>query len=72
MTVTTFQSRNYHLIILFLKLELIKINDKVLLENVLLISKFINSLPQSSTTGSLFALKQHYYLTGTTSPILIH
>ena len=39
-----FKFRNDHSSPLFLKLKLLKFNDKVLLENVLLISKFINSL----------------------------
>ena len=40
----TFQSRNCYSRPLFSKLKLLKFNDKVLLENVLLTSKFINSL----------------------------
>ena len=44
MRIITFQSRNCHSSPLFSKLKLIKFNDKVHLENVLLISKFINSL----------------------------
>ena len=39
-----FQSRNCHSSPLFLKLKLLKFNDKVLLEKVLLINKFITSL----------------------------
>ena len=44
MRIITFQSRNCHSSPLFLKLKLLKFNDKVHFENVLLISKFINSL----------------------------
>ena len=44
MRIINFQSRNCHSSPLFLKLKLLKFNDKVLLENMLLISKFINSL----------------------------
>ena len=44
MRIITFQSRNCHSGTLFLKLKLLKFNGKVLLENVLLISKFINSV----------------------------
>ena len=44
MRIITFQSRNCYSSPLFLKLKLLKFNDKVLLENVLLISKFFNSL----------------------------
>ena len=40
----TFQSRNCHLSPLFSKTKVLKFNDKVHLENVLLISIFINSL----------------------------
>ena len=42
--IITFQSRNYHSSPLFSKLKMLKFNDKMLLENVLLISKFTNSL----------------------------
>ena len=44
MRIITFQSRNCHSSPLFSKLKLFKFKDKVLLENVLLVSKFINSL----------------------------
>ena len=44
MRIINFKSRNCHSIPLFLKLKILKFNDKVLLENVFLISKFINSL----------------------------
>ena len=44
MRIITFQSRNCHSSPLFLKLKLLKFNDKVHLENKLLISKFINRL----------------------------
>ena len=44
MRIITFQSRNCHWSPLFSKLKLLRFNDKVHLENVLLISKFINSL----------------------------
>ena len=44
MRIITFQSRNCHSSPLFSKLKLLKFSDKVNLENVLLISKFINSL----------------------------
>ena len=44
MTIISFQSRNCHSGPLFFKLKLLKFNDKVHLENVLLTSKFINSL----------------------------
>ena len=53
---TTLQSRNCHSSPIFLKLKLLKFNNKVLLENMLLISKFIVvSCHKSSTIGSLFA-----------------
>ena len=44
MRIINFKSRNCHSSPLFLKLKLLIFNDKVLLENMLLISKFINSL----------------------------
>ena len=44
MRIITFQSRNCHSSHSFSKLKLLKFNDKAHLENVLLISKFINSL----------------------------
>ena len=44
MRIITFQSRNCHSSPLFSKLKLLKFNDKAFLENVPLISKFINSL----------------------------
>ena len=46
MRIITFQSRNCHSSPLFFKLKLLKFNDKVHLENVLLLSKYINSLLQ--------------------------
>ena len=42
--IITFQSRNYHSSPLFSKLKTLKFNDKMLLKNVLLISKFTNNL----------------------------
>ena len=45
MRIITFPSRNCHSSPLFSKLNLLKFNDKVFLENVLLISKFIFLLP---------------------------
>ena len=52
MRIITLESRNCHASPLFSKFKLLKFNDKLLLENVLLISKFINSLlPHSSTIG---------------------
>ena len=44
MRIITFQSRTCHSSPLFSKLKILKFNDKVHLENVLLVSKFINSL----------------------------
>ena len=44
MRIITFQSRNCHSSTSFLKLKLLKFSDKFLLENVVLISKFIKSL----------------------------
>ena len=44
MRIITFQSRNCHSFPFISKLKLLRFNDKVHLENVLLISKFINSL----------------------------
>ena len=44
MRTITFQSRNCHSSPLSSKLKLLEFNDKVLLENVLLISNFVNSL----------------------------
>ena len=44
MRIITFQSRNCYSSPLFSKLKLLNFNDKVLLGNVLLVSKFINSL----------------------------
>ena len=43
MRIINFKSRNCHLSPLFLKLKILNLNDKVL-ENVLLINKFINDL----------------------------
>ena len=64
MRVITFQSRNCHSSPLFLKLKLLKFNDKVLLENVLLISKFINSiLPPVFNSWFTFCSNIHNYET---------
>ena len=49
-----FNSRNCHSSLLFSKLKLLKFNDKVLLKNVILISKFINSLATSLQQLVLF------------------
>ena len=66
MRIITFQSRNCHSGPLFFKLKLLKFNDKVHLENVLLISKFINSLlPPVFNNWFTFCSDVHNY--GTTS-----
>ena len=64
MRIITFQSRNCHSSPLFSKLKLLKFNDKVLLENVLLISKFINSLlPPVFNNWFTFCSNIHNYET---------
>ena len=62
--IITFQSRNCHSSPLFSKLKLLKFNDKVHLENVLLISKFINSLlPPVFNNWFTFCSNIHNYET---------
>ena len=62
MRIITFQSRNCHSSPLFFKLKLLKFNDKVHLENVLLISKFINSLlPPVFNNWITFCSNVHNY-----------
>ena len=62
MRIITFQSRNCHSSPLFSKLKLLKFNDKVHLENVLLISKFINSLlPPVFNNWFTFCSNVHNY-----------
>ena len=62
MRIIHFRSRNDHSSSLFLKLKLLKFNDEVLLENVLLISKFINSLSPPVFNNSLtFCSNIHNY-----------
>ena len=64
MRIITFQSRNCHSSPLFSKLKLLKFNDKVHLENVLLISKFINSLlPPVFNNWFTFCSNIHNYET---------
>ena len=64
MRIITFQSRNCHSSPLFSKLKLLKFNDKVHLENVLLISKFINSLlPPVFNNWFTFCSNVHNYET---------
>ena len=64
MRIITFQSRNCHSGPLFFKLKLLKFNDKVHLENVLLISKFINSLlPPVFNNWFTFCSNVHNYET---------
>ena len=64
MRIITFQSRNYHSSPLFSKLKLYRFNDKVLLENVLLISKFITSLlPPIFNNWFVFCSNIHSYET---------
>ena len=64
MRIITFQSRNCHSGPLFFKLKLLKFNDKVHLENVLLISKFINSLlPPVFNNWFTFRSNVHNYET---------
>ena len=59
-----FQTRNCHSSPLFSKLKLLKFNDKVHLENVLLISKFINSLlPPVFNNWFTFRSNVHNYET---------
>ena len=66
MRIITFQSRNCHSSPLFLKVKLLKFNDKVLLENVLLISQFINSL-LPPVINNWFAFYSNIRNYGTTS-----
>ena len=64
MRIINFQSRNCHSSPLFSKLKLLKFNDKVLLENVLLISNFINSLlPPVFNNWFTFCFNIHNYET---------
>ena len=68
MRIITFQSRNCHSSPLFSKLKLLKFNDKVLLENVLLISEFINSLlPQVFNSWFTFCSDIHNYETNSSA-----
>ena len=56
MTIINFQSKNCNPNLLFSKLKLLKFNGKVLLENMLLIRKFVKSFcHQSSKISLLFA-----------------
>ena len=64
MRIIAFQSKNCHSSPLFSKLKLLKFNDKVHLENVLLISKFINSLlPPVFNNWFTFCSNIHNYET---------
>ena len=64
MRIITFQSRNCHSSSLFFKLKLLKFSDKCDLENVLLISKFINSLlPPVFNNWFTFCSNVHNYET---------
>ena len=64
MRIITFQSRNCHSGPLFFKLKLLKFNEKFHLENVLLISKFINSLlPPVFNNWFTFCSNAHNYAT---------
>ena len=64
MRIITFQSRNCHSSPLFFKLKLLKLKDKVHLENVLLISKFVNSLlPPVFNNWFIFCSDVHNYET---------
>ena len=62
MRIITFKSSNCHLSPWFSKLKLFKFNDKVLLENMLLISKFVNSLlPPVLRNWFTYCSNIHYY-----------
>ena len=62
MRIITFQSRNCHSSPLFFKLKLLKFSDKVHLENLLQISKFINSLlPPVFNNWFAFCSNVHSY-----------
>ena len=64
MRIITFQSRNFHSSPLFSKLKLLKFNDIVHLENVLLISKLVNSLlPLVFNSRFTFCSNVHNYET---------
>ena len=64
MRISTFQSRNSHSSPLFFKLKLLKFNAWVHLENVLLISEFINSLlPPVFNNCFTFCSNVHNYET---------
>ena len=64
MRIIAFQSRDCHSSPLFSKLKLLKFNDKGHLENVLLISKFINSLlPPVFNNWLTFCSNVHNYET---------
>ena len=64
MRTITFQSRNCHSSPLSSKLKLLEFNDKVLLEIVLLISKFFNSLsPRVFNNWFTFCSNGHNYET---------
>ena len=64
MRIFTFQSKNCHSSPSFLKLKLLKLSNKVLLENVPLISKFINSLlPPAFNNWFTFCSNIHNYIT---------
>ena len=62
--IITVQSRNCHSNPLFSKLKLLKFNDKLHLENVLLIGKFINTLlPPFVNNWFTFGSNVHNYET---------
>ena len=64
MSIINFRSRNTHSSPLFLELKLIKFNNKVLYEKVLLISKFIkNLLPPAFNNWFTFRSNIHNYET---------
>ena len=69
MRIITFLSRNCHSSPLFSKLKLLKFSDKIHLENVLLISKFINSLlqPVFNNWFTLFSNVHNYETTSSAS-----
>ena len=59
-----FKPRNFHTSPLYMRLNILKLPDKILFENWLLISKAINNfLPSPFNDWSTFASETHHYET---------
>ena len=71
--IINFQLRNHHTSPLFKKSPILKFEDKICLENILFVSKFLNNLsPSVFNSGFVFWSGQHSYETSSsTKGILI-